>query len=105
MPSEDIAADRLFITQCGNQPADIVKWTIQQDGEFLDWGTPNMEEHEATDEVQFEDETKLGDLFFETIFPSFARHTLLLDNYLSDEHADLHQTYINEKMKFDDPQA
>jgi hypothetical protein len=64
-----------------------------------------MEEHEATDEVQFEDETKLGDLFFEKIFPSFAGHALLLDKYLSDKRADFHQTYINENMKFDDPQA
>jgi hypothetical protein len=64
-----------------------------------------MEEHEATNEVQFEDKTKLGDHLFDKIFPSFAGHTLLLDKYLSDERADFHQTYINEKMKFYDPQA
>jgi hypothetical protein len=105
MPSEDIAAACLSVTQWGKQPADVVEWTVQKDDEFLDWCTPNMEEHEATDEFQFEDATKLGDLFFENIFPSFSGRALLLDKYLSDERADFHQTYINEKMKCDDTQA
>jgi hypothetical protein len=92
MSSEDIAAASLFVTEWGNQPANAIEWTVQQDDEFLDWGTPNMEEHEATDEVQLEDEIKLGDLFFEKIFPSFSGHSLLLDKYLSDKRADFHQT-------------
>jgi hypothetical protein len=38
LPSEDIAYARFFVTQWGNQPANVVESTVHQDDEFLDLG-------------------------------------------------------------------
>jgi hypothetical protein len=66
----------------------------------LDWGTPNIENHEPEKDTPFDDDTKLGDIFFDKIFPCIKGRDKLMDKYLDDPRAAEHVTYIKEKMQF-----
>jgi hypothetical protein len=71
----------------------------------LEWGTPKIDKHEPTEEIPFDDDTKLGDIFFDKICPCIKGHAKLMDKYLDDPRAAEHVTYINEKMQFHDSEA
>jgi hypothetical protein len=40
---------------------------------------PDMEDHTATNEIKFDDDTMLSKIFFDHIFPSIVGHGKLMD--------------------------
>jgi hypothetical protein len=74
LSSGDVAEARSYTMQWGKTSVDSVEWEIQKDDEFLDWGTPNIDKHEPTEEIPIDDGTKLGDIFFDKIFPCIKGH-------------------------------
>jgi hypothetical protein len=55
-----------------------VDWKIMADDETVDIGMPYVEGHNATSEGQFNDETHLNGIFFQSIFQSIEGHVVKL---------------------------
>jgi hypothetical protein len=66
---------------------------------------PDLEYHMATDQIDFDDDTKLVDIFFKHIFPSIEGHAKKLDKYLADPKAEFYETVIHDKITFHDEDA
>jgi hypothetical protein len=75
------------------------------DNESIDWGVPDFENHMATDQINFDDDTKLVDILFKHIFPSIKGHAKKLDKYLADPKAEFYETVKHDKIMFHDEDA
>jgi hypothetical protein len=73
------------------------------DDETIDIGRPYVEGHNATSEGQFNDETHLNDIFFQSIFPSIEGQAVKLYAYFSNEKADFYETVNHDRIVFHDP--
>jgi hypothetical protein len=51
-----------------------------------------MEDHTATDEIEFDDDTTLSEIFFDHIFQSIVGRGKLMDEYFSDLNANFYDT-------------
>jgi hypothetical protein len=85
MDDDDMARARSFKYQWGKTVSEAADWKILADDEIVDLGMPDVEGHKATSVVQFDDETHLNDIFFQSILPSIEGHTDKLDAYFSNE--------------------
>jgi hypothetical protein len=68
LSSGEIDEARTYTMQWGKTSVHSVEWDIQKDDEFLDWGIPNIDKHEPTEEIPFDDDTKLDDIFLTKSF-------------------------------------
>jgi hypothetical protein len=66
---------------------------------------PDFENHMATDQIDFDDDTKLVDIFFKPIFLSIKGHATKLDKYLADPKTEFHEIFKHDKIKFHDEDA
>jgi hypothetical protein len=105
LPTKDIAEPPAFTFQWGKQASKKVEWDILGNDEAIDLGTPDVSSHKATEEISFEDDMDLSDLFFEKMFPCIKGHGKLMDKYLADERVEFHSTFVNESIIFHDEDA
>jgi hypothetical protein len=63
LTNEDLVTAKSFPYQWGKAPEETVHWNIVPDNESIDWGMPDFENHMATDQIDFDDETKFVDIF------------------------------------------
>jgi hypothetical protein len=105
LSNEDLVNDKSFPYQCVNAPEETVHWNIVPDNESIDWGMPDFENHIATYQINFDDDTKLVNIFFKHIFPSIEGHANKLDKYLADPKAKFYETVNHDKITFHDEDA
>jgi hypothetical protein len=73
--------------------------------ESIDWVMPDFKNHMATDHIDFDDDTKLVDIFSKDIFPSIEVHAKTLGKYLEDPKAKFYETVKHNNIKFHDEDA
>jgi hypothetical protein len=74
LPNEDLVTAKSFPYQWGKAPEETVHCNIMQYHKSIDWGAPDFENHMATDQIDFDDDTKLVNIFFKHTFPSIEGH-------------------------------
>jgi hypothetical protein len=77
--NEELVTAKSFPYQRVNAPEETVHWNIVPDNASIDWGVPDFENNMATDQIDFDDDTKLVDIFSKHIFPSIEGHAKKLD--------------------------
>jgi hypothetical protein len=106
LPNEDLVTSKSFTYQWGKALEETVHWNIVPDNEsIIDWRVPDFENNMATDQIDFDDDTKLDDIFFKHIFPSIEGHSKKLDKYFADPKAEFYETVKHDKLKFHDEDA
>jgi hypothetical protein len=60
--NEYLVNAKSFPYQWGKAPEETVHWNIVTENESIDWGMPDFENHMATDQIDFDDDTKLVDI-------------------------------------------
>jgi hypothetical protein len=84
MDTDDLTSVRAFKLQWGKEKSDMIDRNILEDSEDVDLGMPAVEDHTATDNIEFDGDTTLSQTFFDHIFPSIVGHSKLMDEYFSD---------------------
>jgi hypothetical protein len=103
MDDDEMAHARSFKYQWGKSASEAVDWKILTDDEKVDLGMPDVEGHKATSDIQFDGETHLSDIFFQSIFPSIKGHAAKLHAYFSNDHTDFYETVKHDRIVFHDP--
>jgi hypothetical protein len=68
-------------------------------------GVPDFDDHMVTDRIEFDNDTKLVDIFFKHTFPSIKGYTKKLDKYSENPKVEFYETFKHDKTKFHDEDA
>jgi hypothetical protein len=68
----------------------------------VDLGMRGHQGHNATSEVDFDEETHLNDILFSSLFPSTKGHSTKLDDNFSNAKTDFYETVKHEQIKCHD---
>ena len=106
MSEKDIAVAKSFEMRYGNNDGDRINWEILADNIHIQeddddcMNIPNQAE--LIPEIDLET-PQLSSTFFKHFFPDTTGHAKIMDDYLSDSQANFHETYVNDKIQFHDP--
>jgi hypothetical protein len=105
MDDEDIATAKCFVNRWGKLASEKVEWEIVADGDNVNLGMTEIDNHDPIQEIPYTTNTTLDEIFFEHLMPDITGHGKLIDEYLADQRSEYHITVINEKIAFHDLDA
>jgi hypothetical protein len=74
MPEDYIATANSSLHKWCKTPSDTLEWDVLADGESINSGMPDIASYETVAEVDYDNITSLGDLFFKHVMPDITGH-------------------------------
>jgi hypothetical protein len=91
LDKESLCEAATYEMRYGKEEEDIIGWKILQDSDSIDLGMPDMDgDNQFKKNIDLNEDTDLGDVFFTEFFPSIMGHAKIIDEY----HADPRSPYI-----------
>jgi hypothetical protein len=87
----------------GKEEGDRIVWKILQDSDSIDLGMPDMDgDSQFKKNIDLNEDTDLGDVFFTEFFPSIIGHAKIIDEYHADPRSPYYSTVNNDNIIFHD---
>ena len=103
LSQDEMMTAKLFELRYGNGNNDILEWEILPDNVHITEDNDHMEwpdDLQMKKDIQFDDNSKLTDIFFHEFFPCITGHAKLIDDFHSDARSPFYQTVQDEKIVF-----
>ena len=106
LDKESLREAATYEMRYGKEEGDIIVWKILQDSDSIDLGMPDMDgDSRFKRNIDLNEDTDLGDVFFAEFFPSIIGHAKLIDEYHADPRSAYYSTTINDNIIFHDENA
>jgi len=103
-----IAGSTIFEHKFGKGDDDYIAWKIHGDTEYVNIPFKLPEKVEYKKDLPWNPtvaNNNYNTLFFDKFFPSIKGHAAIIDKYLSSPECEFHNTVVNDKIVFHDPEA
>jgi hypothetical protein len=106
LDKESLREAATYDMRYGKEEGDIIVGKILQDSDSIDLGMPDMDgDNQFKKNIDLNEDTDLGDVFFTEFFPSIIGHAKIIDEYHADQRSPYYSTVNNDNIIFHDENA